>query len=226
MKKPSEFASLLHMNPLFSELEDEALEQIAALCQRRRLVAGETLFKKGDEGDALFGIRRGTIRIETGTETGERLTLNVLGAGDVFGEIALLDGHRRTADAVAGEDCEMFVVRRTEFLRFVERNARISLRLIELLCQRLRWMSARMEEVSLLPVSARLARRLAGLALDFGTELTITQGQLSEFVGAARETVSRQLQIWRGKGIVDLRRGHIIILDGRRLAVEARQEVV
>jgi CRP-like cAMP-binding protein len=226
MTKPSEFAGLLRINPLFAELGDVVLEQLASLCQRRRLGSGETLFKKGDEGDALFGVRRGAIRIETGTERGERLTLNVLGAGDIFGEIGLLDGQPRTADAVAAEDCELFVLRRADFQRFVERNTHISLRLIELLCQRLRWMSARMEEVALLPVSARIARRLAGLAQDFGNELSITQGQLGEFVGAARETVSRQLQIWREEGIIDLRRGRIIIVDGRRLAAEARQNVI
>jgi CRP/FNR family cyclic AMP-dependent transcriptional regulator len=221
MKKLSEFAALLNMNPLFAKLGEDSLERIAGLCVRRRLGAGELLFEKGDQGDSLYGVRRGSIRIETGTAGGERLTLNVLGPGDLFGEIALLDGQARTANAVAAQDCELYVLRRPDFMAFIEREPRIAIRLIELLCQRLRWMNERMEEVALLPLHARMARRLAGLALDFGTELHLTQGELSEFVGGARESVSRQLQKWRRAGIVDLRRGRIIILDGERLAAEA-----
>lgn len=221
MPKLSEFAALLSMNSLFAKLGEEPLERIAGLCVRRRLSTGELLFEKGDQGDSLYGVRRGTIRIETGSEGGERLTLNMLGPGDLFGEIALLDGQTRTANAVAAEDCELFVLRRPDFLLFMEREPRIAIRLIELLCQRLRWMNERMEEVALLPLHCRMARRLAGLALDFGTELHITQGELSEFVGGARESVSRQLQKWRRAGIVELRRGRIIIINSERLAAEA-----
>ena len=221
MKKLSEFAALLNMNPLFAKLGEDSIERIAGLCVRRRLGAGELLFEKGDQGDSLYGVRRGTIRIETGTEGGERLTLNVLGAGDLFGEIALLDGQARTANAVAADDCELYVLRRHDFMSFMEREPRVAIRLIELLCQRLRWMNERMEEVALMPLHVRMARRLAGLALDFGSELHLTQGELSEFVGGARESVSRQLQKWRRAGIVDLRRGRIIIVDGERLAAEA-----
>src|SRR5262247_993512 len=94
-KRP-EFAALLGMNPLFAGLGEEAIRSIAALCQRRQMDAGEVLFQKGDKGDALYGVRRGRVRIETGTSAGGRLTLNVLGAGDLFGEIALFDGQPRT----------------------------------------------------------------------------------------------------------------------------------
>jgi CRP/FNR family cyclic AMP-dependent transcriptional regulator len=221
MRKLSEFAALLSINPMFAKLGDDVLERLAALCVRRRLVPGEVLFEKGDPADALYGVRRGTIRIETGAEGGERLILNVLGPGDLFGEIALLDGQPRTADAMAAEPCELFLLRRNDFLSFIEREPRIAIRLIELLCLRMRWMSERMEEVALLPLHARMARRLAGLAQDFGTELHLTQSDLSEFVGGARESVSRQLQKWRRAGIVELRRGRIVILDDERLRVEA-----
>jgi len=99
-KRP-EFAALLGMNALFSGLGDDAIRNIAGLCTRRHLDAGEVLFQKGDRGDSLYGVRRGRIRIETGTAGGGRLTLNVLGPGDLFGEIALFDGQPRTADAIA-----------------------------------------------------------------------------------------------------------------------------
>src|SRR6516165_7460851 len=175
MKQRSEFAVLLSMSPLFPKSDEQTIEQIAALCTKRRLVAGEVLFKKGDKVDALYGIRRGTIRIETGTENGLRMTLNVLGSGDLFGEVALLDDHVRTADAVAAEACELFVLRRNDFLRFIERNPHIMVQLMELLCQRIRWMSERMEEVTFLPLRSRMARRLVALTKDFGMELHMTQ---------------------------------------------------
>ncbi|MGA8990015.1 MAG: cyclic nucleotide-binding domain-containing protein, partial [Rhodoplanes sp.] len=114
MSKPLEFATILGMNPLFAGLGAEAIGSLARLCQTRRLPAGQTLFVKGDPGDALYGVRRGQIRIETGTTAGERLTIEVFGAGDLFGEIAVLDGRPRTADAVAQEDAELFVLPRAD----------------------------------------------------------------------------------------------------------------
>src|SRR5262245_2373984 len=216
-----EFAAILGMNPMFAGLGEEAVRTIAALCTRRPLEADEVLFQKGDKGDALYGVRRGRVRIETGTAGGGRLTLNVLGPGDLFGEVALFDGQARTADAVAAEPSELFMVRRSDFLAFLEREPRIAVRILELLCQRIRWVSDRMEEAVLLPLHARLARRLCALADDFGSEVHISQEELGVYVGAARESVNRQLQEWRRAGIIDLRRGRISLLDMDRLNAAA-----
>lgn len=222
-KRP-DFAALLGMNPLFAGLGEEAIGSIAGLCTRRQLDAGEVLFQKGDKGDALYGVRRGRIRIETGTAGGGRLTLNMLGPGDLFGEIALFDGQPRTADAISAEPSELFMVRRSDFLAYLEREPRITVRLLELLCQRIRWVSDRMEEAVLLPLHARLARRLCALADDFGSEVHISQEELGIYVGAARESVNRQLQEWRRAGIIELRRGRISLLDVDRLSAAASGE--
>jgi len=222
-KRP-EFAALLGMNPLFAGLGEDAIRNIAALCTRRQLDGGEVLFQKGDKGDALFGVRRGRVRIETGTAAGGRLTLNVLGPGDLFGEVALFDGLPRTADAIAAEASELFMVRRSDFLAYLEREPRIAVRLLEMLCQRIRWISDRMEEAVLLPLHARLARRLCMLADDFGSEVHISQEELGVYVGAARESVNRQLQEWRRAGIIELRRGRISLLDIERLTAVASGE--
>ncbi|MGH6834343.1 MAG: Crp/Fnr family transcriptional regulator [Methylocella sp.] len=223
MSKQSEFAVLLGLNPLFSGLGAESINKIAALCHTQHLAAGGILFLKGDGGDALFGIRRGQIRIETGSADGGRLTMNVLGAGDVFGEIAVLDGQPRTADAMAGEASELFVVRRNDFLSFLESEPRVALKLIALLCQRIRWASDRFEESVLLPLQVRLARRLCALATDFGSEVHISQEQLGIYVGATRESVNRQLQQWRQQGILEIGRGRILLLNADRLRAEARE---
>ena len=222
--RQSEFAVMLSLNPLFADLGADALQRIAALCHTQQLGEGEVLFQKGDTGDALYGIRRGQIRIETGASDGSRLTLNFQGSGDVFGEIAVLDGRTRTADAIAAEPTEMFVLRRGDFLNYLEREPKVAVKLIELLCQRIRLASERLEESVLQPLSVRMARRLCTLAEDYGSEVRISQEQLGVYVGAARESVNRQLQQWRRDGILELKRGRIELLSLKKLETEARNE--
>src|SRR6201986_5371239 len=103
MSKQAEFAVILKMNPMFADLGADELQRLSAFCHTQHLDGGEMLFQKGDPGDALFGVRRGQIRIETGASDGSRLTLNFLGPGDLFGEVAVLDGQSRAADAAARE---------------------------------------------------------------------------------------------------------------------------
>jgi CRP/FNR family cyclic AMP-dependent transcriptional regulator len=224
MSKQAEFAVILKMNPMFAELGGDELQRISSLCHTRQLAAGELLFRKGDPGNALFGIRRGQIRIETGTSGGRRLTLNFMGPGDLFGEVALLDGESRTAAATAGEPTELFVLRREDFLAYLEREPKVAIKLIRLLCRQIRWQSERMEEGMLQPLPVRLARRLCALASDFGSEVHISQEQLGIFVGAARESVNRQLQLWRRDGILDLQRNRILLRNMTKLAAVARNE--
>ena len=224
MSKQAEFAVILKMNPMFADLAAHEISRLSNLCHTQHLANGEVLFQKGDPGDALFGVRRGQIRIETGASDGSRLTLNFMGPGDLFGEVAVLDGQSRTADATAGEVSELFVLRREDFLSFLEREPKVAIKIIVLLCERIRWQSERMEESVLQPLSVRLARRLCALATDFGSEVHISQEQLGIFVGAARETVNRLLQSWRKDGILDLQRGRILLQNMPRLTAIARNE--
>jgi CRP/FNR family transcriptional regulator, cyclic AMP receptor protein len=225
MSTQAEFAVILKMNPMFADLDADELQRLSNLSHTRHLAAGEVLFQKGDPGNALFGVRRGQIRIETSAIDGNRLTLNFMGPGDLFGEVAVLDGQERTADATAGEATELFVLRREEFLSFLEREPKVAIRIIQLLCQRIRWQSERMEESVLQPLPVRLARRLCAPADDFGSEVHISQEQLGIFVGAARESVNRQLQAWRKDGILDLQRGRILLQNQPRLDAIAPQRV-
>lgn len=217
MTGPHNLALLLKANPFFAGLGDEAIKAISALCVSRRLNPGETLFLKGDPGDALYAVRRGQIRIATGNSAGRRLTLNLLGPGDVFGEVALLDGRSRTADAVAAEPTELYTVFRRDFFNLLEKRPGVAIRIIELLCERIRWMSAQMEERALLPLEARLAHRLVALSEDYGHELHVSQEELAIFVGASRESVNRQLQDWRRRGWVELSRNRIRVLHPTHL---------
>src|ERR1700680_4968145 len=174
MSKAAEFAVILKMNPMFADLGSDELQRISGLCHTQQLGVSEMLFQKGDPGDALYGVRRGQIRIETGASDGSRLTLNFLGPGDLFGEVAVLDGQRRTAGETRGEASEVFVLRREDFLSHLEREPKVAIKIMQLLCQRIRWQSERMEESVLQPLPVRLARRLCALASDFGSEVHIS----------------------------------------------------
>ncbi|SEI16081.1 cAMP-binding domain of CRP or a regulatory subunit of cAMP-dependent protein kinases [Methylobacterium sp. 275MFSha3.1] len=221
MGDPAQFERLLSARPFFGRLESDTRRAVAALCVTHSLARGETLFLKDDPADAFYAIRRGEIRITAGTGAGRRMTLNILGPGDIFGEIALFDGRPRSADAVAAEPAELFAVRRRNMLDLVGQHADLSMRVIELLCERLRFASARLEEAVLMPLPARIARRLLGLAEDFGSEIHISQDDIADFAGTTRETVNRQLQSWRRQGMLDLHRNRVVVRDPAALALAA-----
>src|ERR1700749_5126002 len=122
MRKQAEFAVILKMNPMFAALGADELQRISSLCHTQQLAVGEVLFQKGDPGHALFGVLRGQIRIEPGAADGSRLTLNFMGPGELFGEVAVLDGQSRTADAMAGGPLGIVVWWRAGFLNFLERE--------------------------------------------------------------------------------------------------------
>jgi len=218
---PRRIANLLSANPFFAGLAQGTLDRIAGICRPQHLAARAVLFLKGDASEGLYAIRRGLIRIGTTDDLGQQMTMNLLGAGDVFGEIALLDGRSRTADAVALEDTDMFFLPRRDFLGLLEGEPAIALQLIELLCARLRDLIERMEETTFLPAETRLARRILALAIDYGTEVHASQEELASLTGVTRETVNRQLQSWKRSGILSLGRGRLLIHDiddVRRLA--------
>lgn len=210
---PDRVVSLLSANPFFAGFTEDALAKMAAICRLRDLSAREVLFLKGDPSDGLYAIRRGLIRIGTTDDLGKQMTINLLGGGDVFGEIALLDGRSRTADAVALEDTAMFFLPRRDFLSLLDRESSLAQQLIGLLCARLRDVIGRMEETTFLPAATRLARRILILVTDYGMEVHASQEELASLTGVTRETVNRQLQCWKRAGVLSLARGRLVIHD-------------
>lgn len=211
---------MLKLNPFFRDLPPIVIESLARLCALRALKSGATLFQKGDPADALYGVRRGQIGIETGTRDGQRFTLAFLGPGDLFGEIAVLDGKGRTADAVATQPTELFALRRSDLLGFLAAEPSVGIKLIEILCQRLRSLSGQVEQSLTMRLDARLRARLLMLAEDFGDEIAITQDQLARSVGASRESVNRQLRQWEDAGLLDIRRGAIALKDAEAFKID------
>ena len=210
-------ARSLSVHPFFAGFAAPALDAFVHIGNNRRFERDETIFLKGDAGDALYVVRRGQVRIVAGSEDGRRLILNVLGVSDLFGEIALFDGGARSADAVASEPTELFTIGRRDFFAVLQRFPEAAVHVLRLLCERLRWMSDRVEERSLLPLRARLARRLVSLSTDFGDELLVSQEELARFVGGTRESVKRYLRDWQRQGVVRLARGRVNVVDGYHL---------
>jgi CRP-like cAMP-binding protein len=183
------------------------------------------IFQKGDSGSALMAVLRGRVRISTVSGDGKEVTLNVISPGEIFGEIAFLDAQPRSADANAIEDTTLLVVERRHFLPLLRRNEDLFLRLLAVLCTRLRRTSMALEEIALFDLPVRLARVLLKLAIDYGRpngagiriDLKLSQRDLSNLVASSRESVNKQLRAWRESGVVDLVEGYIVLLRPKEL---------
>lgn len=216
--------AVLQKNFLFRGLPDSALERIAALATRRSYPKGAVIFSQGQPGDALFGVITGQVRISASGAAGQEVFLNIMEPGDTFGEIAVMDGLPRTAGAVALEDTSLIVIKRADFLRLLEREPRLAIQLLKLLCERLRWTSALVEETAFLPSPARLAKRLLILASLHGRstsvgelELRISQSDLARFLNISRQIVNQNLSRWRNHGWVSLGNSRIVIRNPEAL---------
>jgi CRP/FNR family cyclic AMP-dependent transcriptional regulator len=214
--------SVLRQHPMFRDLGSEALDQLCRYAKHTSLKRGATICSKGDPGNFLFIVISGTVKISVSSPDGRNAILNLINAGDLFGEVAVLDGQARTADAIANTNCEIFVLDRRDFLPFVRGQPELAMRLIELLCTRLRWTSDQVEQVILQDLPGRLASALLGLTEKRKLEpqsqtIAITQQEISEMVGMTRESINKQLRAWAARNWVRLEHGAIVVLDAAAL---------
>jgi CRP-like cAMP-binding protein len=218
----SDVAQLLGAHPVFGELSAAQLARLCTYARGRSVARGVTVFEKGDVGDALYAIRGGMVKITSTLPDGRQSVFNLLGDGEIFGEIALLDGQARTADAIAMTKCDLVVIDRRDFLRFLQEEPKAALRLIEFLCGRLRFATGHFEEQIALGIPGRLARTLLRLAKGAragarGRAIAATQQELGEIVGTTRETINKQLRAWEAQGWVTLARGGVVLADTEAL---------
>lgn len=218
--------ALLANSELLRGLSEELLDKLIAMTVTRKLAKNETLFVKGDPGESFFGVREGKIKIVTTSPNGKEVTLNIIEEGRFFGEIAMLDGQERTADAVAMEKTELMVIQRRDFIPFLESQPKLCIQVMQLLCQRVRLTSEMVEDAAFLPLDGRLAKRLLNLAEAYGEDgenggvligLNLPQQELARMMGTSRESVNKQLQIWRNEGWIELARGKVTIMDEEAL---------
>jgi CRP-like cAMP-binding protein len=211
---------LLRSSPLFSHLGDSEADAILAEARVAHYSQGAPIFAKGDPGNSMMAVLRGRVTISNPAPDGRQLVVTIFHEGDVFGEIALLDGKERSADATAATDCELLVVPRRSFLRLLEHRPELCIELMVVLCERLRRTNEQVEDFAFLDLEARIAKVLVRLAQEEGPRapasrlgLKISQRALGELVGGSRESVNKHLQDWKRSGIIAIEKGAILIRD-------------
>lgn len=182
----------------------------------------ETLFRRGDPGSSMFIILAGQVRIVLPGIDGRDQVLRIFHSGEVLGELALLDGGRRTADAVADTNGSLLVVERRDLMPMLRADPDVSLAIMAMLCGRLRATDWLLEAMLFHNTAARLAATLLILSQHHpGGHVNITQGALGERVGAARETVNKKLREWQADNILALEPGRVIVVDRAALRQHA-----
>src|ERR1700688_202024 len=219
---PSNKLAVLRKHPIFCDLDSEAFDQLCRYAKHATLRRGATIFSKGDPGNSLIAVISGTVKISVTSADGRSAILNLIGPGEIFGEVAIFDGRARTADATANTNCEIYVIDRRDFIPFVRSQPALAMKLIELLCTRLRWTSDQMTEVILQNLPGRLASALLRLTEKQNLEpggrtIAITQQEISEMVGMTRESINKQLRVWAARNWVRLEHGAIVVLNAEPL---------
>jgi len=211
---------VLRRSRLFARLADSEIDAILAHASVSRHRDGEQIFAKGDPGNSMMAVLKGRISITAPSPDGRQVVLTVMRDGDVFGEIALLDGKERTADATALSDTEVLIVPRRSVLSLLERRPDLCIGLLIVLCERLRRTNEQVEDLAFLDLETRIAKVLVRLAEeDNGHSRTspvgvkISQRALGELVGGSRESVNKHLQDWKRSGIIEITKGGIVIRD-------------
>jgi CRP/FNR family transcriptional regulator, cyclic AMP receptor protein len=209
-------ADTLELARLFSQVPEDIGQRLLGAAPPLLLKKGANLFERGDAGGTMYVVQDGRIEISIINEAGRKIVLNQVGPGHCVGEISMLDGKARTASASALENARLFAVSRAAFLDAANACPQLSINLMEILCERLRWVSDSVEEYALHSFELRLARRLLVLNKSFGDEeksIGITQTDLADFAGATRESVNKTLMQWKQDGLVDVQRGRIFLKE-------------
>ena len=203
--------------PLFADLDDRELGAIAAVAKSRRYAKDDVIFYADESGDIFCLIRDGQVKVTMISPEGKEIILKLLGPGDFFGEMALLDDEPRSATVVATEPLEIVTIWRNDFLQILQENFTLTRKLLAELSRRLRSASSRIESLATMDVYGRLARFFLDLARDQGKVLDNgyvavtrpTHQAMANMIGTSRETVSRLIH--------DLMRQNLLISEGKTI---------
>ncbi|HEX3262481.1 MAG TPA: Crp/Fnr family transcriptional regulator [Solirubrobacterales bacterium] len=221
---PGESVELLARVPLFSELSRQELERISRVSVARTFPAGVRVFHEGDHSDACYLVRTGDLRVTREHPDGRAIALATLGAGDIFGELAMLDGEARSASVETLTDCELLALPAADVRRLLADHPGISVKLIAALTKRLRETNERVARQSFQTVPSRVAGVLNQLIAEEsasagrqGITIRMTQADLAQLAGTSRESVSRFLATLERAGVVRVGRGRVTVVEPRRL---------
>jgi len=202
------------------------LEHLISYAQPRVLRRRARLFATGDAGTSGYVVLSGWIKLSRGGPSGRDMVLEVAGPGTFFGELAVICGLPRAADAIALTPAQMLAIDGRALMAMLRQNPDASLELVRMLGERLAHTTIQMEDTLFRPAEARLARALARLAaldpIATGRELRINLGlsqrELGEMTGLSRESINKQLSVWRDSGVVRMRGGTVTLIDGAALS--------
>ncbi len=216
---------------LFRELGPDERHALFARLHIRSYAPGEIIFHMGSAGDSMMAVLGGSIRISVPSPDGKEIVLAILQPGEVFGEIALLDGKERTADAKAISECHLAILERREVLAFLEHHPKIWPKFVAVLCGRLRNTDQHIAELALLQLPARLAKALLRFANPEPQpgngrpllQVPLSQRELGNICGASRESINKCLGAWQRRGIVRIEDG--VVMVANRTALEELAEL-
>jgi CRP-like cAMP-binding protein len=204
---------------LFGKLCPNEIDTLISYSRVERYRAGREIFAKGSPGQSLMAVLRGSVKISSLSVGGKEVVFAIYNEGDIFGDMSVLDGGERSADATAMTDCELLVLSRRDILPLLERRADLCMILLKVLCHRLRQTSEQVEDVVFRHLESRVAKALLQLVERVGlralnspsVELHVSQRELGSMAGGSRESVNKILQNWHRQGLIDISKGSIII---------------
>ena len=207
---------VLRKVPLFSDLSEAELARFAEVTREREYPKNSVILFEDDPGDALYIVSAGQVKVVLIGEDGREVILSVLGDGDFFGEMALIDDEPRSAHVIAMGDSTLLVLRREDFQGLLMQTPAIALAMLRELTRRLRRVDEKVGSLVLLDVNGRVARLLLDLADEAGGERItrrLTHHTIAQMIGSSRETVSRTMRELVDKGFIEVSRRDIVIRD-------------
>jgi CRP/FNR family transcriptional regulator, cyclic AMP receptor protein len=206
---------------IFEGLTQVELDRVRALAQQRVYAPRTDIVVKGAPASEFFILLRGRAKVTTSDGEGADAVMNVMGPGEVFGEIAILDGQPRSATVTALDECELALVEKLAFQDLLTSSPSIALKLLAVLAGRMRELTTRLEDRSFLDVPARLAKQLLWLTNRYGTphgaavriDLGLSQQELGELVGTTRKNIAKYLQEWARGGVLSQESEYLDIFD-------------
>jgi CRP-like cAMP-binding protein len=219
---PARKRELLARVPLFSGFTPHELDALVPAARPMTVAARDELFHKGDDGSQLYVVIEGRVKAFTTSSEGDDVMFNVMGPGEVFGELALLSEGPRSATVCAIEPCELLVLDRRDFLAFLKRSPDVAVRLLTVLAEMVVRLSEFVEDVQFLNLPVRLAKKLILFADRYGCDaeggavkidLKLSQEEWGDLVGTTRESVNKQMRAWGDEGLIRIDAGYVTLLQ-------------
>jgi CRP-like cAMP-binding protein len=224
---PHAAIEILRRVPLFESLSEPDLQSFAELVRERSYPKGSVIVFEDDPGDALYVVAAGQVKVVLVAEDGREVILSVLGPGNFFGEMAILDEGPRSAHVIAMEESNLLILRRDDFYGRLRAMPEVAISLLKEISRRLRRADEKIGSLVLLDVNGRLAHLLLRLAdEEQGDRITrrLTHHTIAQMIGSSRETVSRAMRVLVERSVIEVTRSDILLRDRAALRSSARRE--